>query len=405
MTAAVEDRGVDRAGSADRVLRAVLEVSGALDLDTVLERVVASAADLTGARYAALGVVGSDGELGEFVTSGLDPSIEAAIADRRRGRGLLGLRLSDSHAIRIDDLARQPEYAGLSAGRPPMRPLLAVPIRIRGTVFGTLYLTEKLDGEPFTELDERLVVALTQGATPAIENARAYGVSERRRRLLEASAALSEALQPPMTPDAALQEILVRARALSGATTGVVVQFPSGEHPVIAATDTTADVALAPTLRRILEGLRIVEDRAVAVDIGLDDCWAQAIPVLARLADPCALVLITDARPTYEERETVLGYLDQAGLALDRVLALTERHELAVMTERARIGRDLHDVVIQRLFACGLKLQSLLTPGRHDDLRAAVDEIVADLDATIHDIRTTIFDLQRDDSLDTASED
>jgi signal transduction histidine kinase len=223
-------------------------------------------------------------------------------------------------------------------------------------------------------------------------NARAYALSERRRQLLDAAGALSDALVPPIDLADALQEVVTRARSLAGATTCVVVQFPEGAHPVIAAAESVGGEDLATIVRPILDELRIVEDREVAVDIDLGDRWALAIPLLAHLADPGALALITDARPTYELREMLLGYVDQAGLALDRVQALTEREELAVVTERARIGRDLHDVVIQRLFAAGLKLQSLRTGA--DDLEQRIDDVVEDLDATIQDIRTTIFGLQ-----------
>lgn len=357
MTAAVRDLEPAPDGSPERLLGAVLAISADLDLDSVLSRLVEAAADLTGARHVTLGPVGRR-EHGDVVTDGLD------------------------------------ELLTESRDRPSGPAFLVVPIRVRGTDFSTLCLTGKDDGGAFTARDRDLVVALARAAALVIENALAYGASERRRQVLEASAALSDALEPPVAVAEALREVTVRARLLAGAATGMVVQFPEGAHPVIAASDSAAQEDLAPIVRRILDELRVVEDGVVAVDIDLGDRWGLAVPLLAHLADPGALVLITHERPTHDERDMVLGYADQAGLALDRVQALTEREELAVVTERARIGSDLHDVVIQRLFAAGLKLQALATEPRTTGLGPRIDDVVADLDVTIQDIRTTIFGLQ-----------
>ena len=181
------------------MFEAVTAISSDLDLRSVLTRLVESATTLTGARYAAIGCHRGPGDdLVEFVTTGIDDEHHRMIGDLPRGRGILGLLIREPQAIRMDELAAHPASVGFPAHHPAMATFLGVPVRIRGTVFGNLYLTEKAGGEPFTEQDERLVEALARAAGYVIENARAYGLSERRRQWLEASAELTETLQPPI---------------------------------------------------------------------------------------------------------------------------------------------------------------------------------------------------------------
>jgi len=388
--------------SSDALLRAVLAISGELDLRSVLVRVVEAAVELTDAKFGALGVIGGDGALSEFVTTGLPFEVEAAIGPRPRGEGLLGLLLEDPRPIRIDDLSKHPASAGMPANHPPMGSFLGVPIRIRGTVFGNLYLTDKRTGS-FTEADENSALALARAAALVIDNARTYGLSERRRQWLEASAELADALEPPVALDDALAVIAARARVTSGARLCVIVQLPEGEHPVISASSGAlggdALTELPTLVRRVIDEVRVADTQAVAIDVDLGDSDARVIPLRAHLADPGALIVVLDreAAADHEERELLAGFVDQAGLALDRTQAFADREELAVVSERARIARDLHDVVIQRLFAAGLKLQLL----RHQDAMSAdradelVDDLVGDLDDTISSIRTTIFSLKQ----------
>ncbi|MFL6024383.1 MAG: GAF domain-containing sensor histidine kinase [Marmoricola sp.] len=384
--------------SAEALLRAVLAISGELDLRSVLVRVIEAAAHLTDARYGALGVVGSDGQLSEFITTGLEAETEAAIGPRPRGKGLLGLLLEHPHPIRLDDLGEHPASVGMPANHPPMGSFLGVPIRIRGTVFGNLYLTDKAGGA-FTENDEQLVLALARAAALVIDNARTYRVSERRRQWLEASAELANALQPPITLETALEAVVVRARATCAARASAVLQLPEGGHPVITAFDGDTVEDVREVIRRIISDVRTSDSQAVALDFDLGDRIARVIPMRAQLADPGVLLLILDrdGATDQEEREMLAGFVDQAGMALDRAQAFADRDELVVVKERARIARDLHDVVIQRLFAAGMKLQALRRSDAvgPEQLGTAVDELVGDLDTTIANIRTTIFGLQK----------
>lgn len=168
-------------------LRALVEagtaIASELSLDALLRRLVELAAELTGARYAALGVIDRSGsQLERFVTHGIDAETQAAIGDLPRGRGILGVLIRDATPLRLHDIAEDPRSVGFPPGHPPMRSFLGVPILLRGVAYGNLYLTEKPDGEDFTEEDEELVGLLAGQAAVAVENARLYEASVRWSR-------------------------------------------------------------------------------------------------------------------------------------------------------------------------------------------------------------------------------
>ena len=386
----------DLSAPAQALLDAVLAISSDLDLHSVLLRIVVSACELTGAKYGALGVIGADGNLDDFVTHGIDAELHRQIGDLPRGRGILRLLIDEPVPLRLQDLRTHPKSYGFPAHHPPMATFLGVPVRIRGTVFGNLYLTDKAGGGQFTTQDERLVEALATAAGFVIDNARAYLLSERRRQWLEASADLTAALQPPIAMDRALAEFTNAARALSGAVATAVVQFPA-TGPMLATTDGPAADRLQPLLPQIaaIMDLEARSDRIDAVRAG--DLEAVVVPLRAHFAAPSALVALfeTGHRITdIEERELIASFADQAALALDRAQAVEDREELAVVSDRDRIARDLHDVVIQRLFATGLQLQGMRSIVVNPEVGDRLEKAVDDLDQTIRDIRTTIFELQ-----------
>ncbi|MCX6395797.1 MAG: GAF domain-containing sensor histidine kinase [Propionibacteriales bacterium] len=380
------------------LLRAVLEISSDLDLDSVLSRLVEAATELTGARYGALGVIGGDGGLAEFITTGMDDETHRLIGDLPRGRGLLGHLINEPHPLRLDDLTEHPATSGMPPHHPPMRTFLGVAIRIRGTVFGNLYLTEKQHAPTFTEQDELLVQALAHAAALVIENASAYGLSERRRRWLEASARLVDELQPPIAHEAALEHVARRARSTSGAIAAAVIQFPADEHPVIAASDLAGTTDLTSVVRSVLDDARTSDQQSIPLAVDLEGRTALVVPLRAHLGDPSVLLTVFEGPNNAiarEQQEFIVAFADQAGLAVDRAQALLDREDLALVSERARIARDLHDVVIQRLFATGLKLDSFRSSPNGTDADAFLTGIVKDLDLTISDIRATIFGLQQ----------
>jgi signal transduction histidine kinase len=277
-----------------------------------------------------------------------------------------------------------------------MTSFLGVPVHIRGTVFGNLYLTEKEGGGDFTDTDERLVVALASAAGLVIENARAYGLSERRRQWLEAAAGLTDALQPPVEWDLALQQISTTARRVGQAwATAVLSPGADGEVRALACEprDVERALALVDDAARLVGADRLVD----AVDVPLGTMTASVVPLRVRLATGGTLVSVFDTEAErlrdVHDRELLISFADHAALALDRALAVGDRELLAVMSDRERIARDLHDTVIQRLFAVGMQLQAVSLTGSAE-LGERLRASVKDIDDTIRDIRATIFELQ-----------
>jgi signal transduction histidine kinase len=281
-----------------------------------------------------------------------------------------------------------------------MDSFLGVPVRIRGTVFGNLYLTEKADGAEFTETDEVLVESLATAAGFVIDNAQTFARSERRRQWLEATARVTEALQPPVQLDEALRQIAVSARRVSGA--GVVALLQSdGDTRMVTAVDGPS-VAKLDTLVEVLD--RDIEEAESTREVVVVHAGSRRggvpttilVPLRAHLAPAGVLLVALESRVALDPDELGLlsAYADQASLALDRAQALVDRDELLLVADRDRIARDLHDLVIQRLFATGLQLQGAIRNAANDDVRQRLEKAVVDLDMTIRDIRSTIFELQ-----------
>jgi signal transduction histidine kinase len=381
------------------LLEAVTAISSDLDLHAVLERIVKAATELTDARYGALGVIGNDSFLVEFVTTGLTADERSLIGDLPHGRGILGLLIHQPEPIRLDDLTKHPQSAGFPPNHPPMSSFLGVPVRIRGTVFGNLYLTEKAGGESFTQQDLLLVEALAGTAGFVIDNARAYGLSERRRQWLEASARLSEAMQPPIDAARALDELARAARSMSRASAAAVLRLDDG----IPVHTIAADPSAAPDVEQALSELAEIpwpDVDAAPVDAVLGVFAVTLVPLRTHLVADGLLVTLFEretAPASYEERTLLASFADQAGLALDRAQAIEDRAELAITSDRERIARDLHDQVIQRLFATGLQLQAAGSLADSADVAGRIDQAVDALDLTIKDIRGTVFELQQHD--------
>jgi signal transduction histidine kinase len=395
--------GQDLPEDSRALLDAVVAISSDLDLHSMLERIVVSACRITGARYGALGVLGHRGELVDFVTSGLEEAEHAAIGELPHGHGILGLLIRRPHPLRLTRISAHPDSYGFPAHHPPMDTFLGVPVRIRGTVFGNLYLTEKSGGGAFTEQDELLVGALARAVGLVIDNARSFAQSERRRQWLEASAHIVEALHPPLLMEDALYQIVVGVRRVLSAVAVGVVRGTADGYAVASVDESDAgavDDVVAAVATDIARAEQEVE--LVVVPRG-ENGSVLLVPLRSHLAAGGVLLVVLSAGLgplEVEETDLLASFADQAALALDRAQALREREELMLVADRERIARDLHDLVIQRLFATGLQLQAARRTAE-GDVRDRLGAAVADLDVTIRDIRSTIFELQRshDESL------
>lgn len=384
--------------SARALLEAFVAISSDLDTEAVLRRIVVSACELTDTRYGALGVIGADGHLAGFVTHGIDEATAARIGHPPVGRGLLDVLAAGADTLRLDELSEHEMSVGFPEHHPPMHTLLRVPITVRGTIFGQLYLSEKTQGQPFDQRDELLVESLATVAGFVVENARAYGLSERRRRWLELFGELNDLLTPPITLGDALERIAEAVREASGAESASVVQVPENGEPFAAAICGTPFALTADERRLFNKSVRSVVETGEVMDLQVRDLGTAVLaPLRAHLTMPGVLILTRSGlhhQGDVEDQDLLVSFADQAALALDRAQALEDREQMAVVSDRDRIARDLHDVVIQRLFATGLHLQSIRSAAPTDELRDRIDQSVRDLDQTIRDIRGTIFELQ-----------
>jgi len=387
-----------------RLLEAVLAVGENLDLQGVLRRIAEAAADLGDAQYAALGVIGDDGRsLSQFVVVGIDDEMAQMIGELPAGHGVLGKLIDDPRPLRLHDLAEHPSSFGFPAGHPPMRSFLGVPIRVRDVVFGNLYLTEKRGGGDFDEEDEIIVQALAAAAGVAIQNARLYAEAELRNKMVEASSEVSTALLSGRDPEEVLALIAQRAREVTGARLAFAA-LPIGDDRLLVE---VADGEGAEQLRgRLLTGSqtvlgKVIDDEQSAVfeePTLLDGAVSLAVP-LAGPSGGARGVLAISGIPTANQeisRRAVTSFAAQASVALELAERRRALERFAVFEDRDRIARDLHDLVIQRLFATGMQLEGAirLIAVRPDEAGKRVLSAVEDLDATIKELRSTIYGLQ-----------
>ncbi|MEU5186758.1 GAF domain-containing protein [Streptomyces klenkii] len=348
------------------LLDAVMSVGHGLELPQVLHGIVEAAVTLTDAEYGALGIVGDGQTLSEFLPVGMSEELTARIGRTPCGRGILGELIHNPAPLRLTDLTRHPRSYGFPEHHPPMRTFLGVPVRVRDEVFGNLYLTEKRGGAAFDADDEAVLATLSIAAGVAIDNARMYHESRRRERWLQALGEITRSLLSGTDADAALKLIAERAMEVADADSAVVVGC--GDPDAAEAPD--GRPGSGPTL---------------------------SVPLQAGDGARCALLLRrSPGRAPFDETEVKLisGFADQAAIALELAQRRAESEELAVLHDRDRIARDLHDLAIQRLFATGMTLQSATRLIDRPEAAERVGRAVDDLDTTIQIIRSTIFGLR-----------
>jgi signal transduction histidine kinase len=392
------------------LLEAVVAVAAGLELHQTLRRIVQSAADLVDARYGALGVLAPAGGIVEFITVGVDDGTIDAIGAPPQGRGILGLLVDQPTPLRLDDLNEHPNAYGFPPNHPPMHSFLGVPIRVRGEVFGNLYLTERRGGGSFDPEDEQVVVALAAAAGVAIENARLYEEAQMRAAWLRASTDIVTAVLRGSASGEVLERVARSAREVAGADLSTIA-LPTTDGSLIVehASGPDAQDFVGRSVPSGFAGDQVTHSQeAMVVDDVSENAAVQSL--YAGAYGPAMFVpLVTTARTlgtlvlanhrggrTFTAEEFVMAeaFAAQAALALVLAEAQREQERLAVLEDRDRIGRDLHDLVIQRLFATGMMLQGASRlAGPESDVSARIERAVGELDATILEVRSTIFAL------------
>jgi signal transduction histidine kinase len=390
------------------LLDAMLAIASGLELESTLERIVTAAIELIDARYGALGVLGPDGGLSRFVYVGIDQQTRATMGHLPRGRGVLGELITDPRPLRLADLSRHAASVGFPPNHPPMRTFLGAPVRVRDEVYGNLYLTEKAGGAEFTAEDEVVVQALAAAAGIAVQNAHLFEEVISRQRRLEAAGEITTQLLSGGTAEEALQLVADRAMELSAADGAIILLAPAGSprHEVAAHAGLSPEVIDALPM---YDGGRVVAQVLGTGQPALADLGTiahvnpvgfgpvMAVPLL-RSGDGMAGMIMALRRSGGEpfrrdELPLLASFADQASIVLELAAKQRTQRQLDVFADRDRIGRDLHDHVVQRLFAAGMNLQSTLQRSKEPDIRRRLQHTVDQLDKTVREIRTSIFDL------------
>jgi len=396
------------------LLEVGLTLASELSLPMVLQRIVDLAAQVTDARYGALGVIGDGGELVEFITTGLSAKQRRAIGSLPRGRGILGLLIREPRSIRIEKIGDHPKSVGFPAHHPPMGSFLGAPVKAMGKVFGNIYLTEKRSAPEFSEQDEESLVVLATQAGVAIANATLYAQTHQRERWLDALRAITSDILAGSDADSLLAGIAEHARDLAGADSASILTTSStpGQLVVAAAVGAHAGQVrgqMVPAAKSIsgevMESGRPLVTKAAAADghayqpiIRLGRVGpAIFVPLRVRGRATGTLMVANLVGGRHFNEETIRlveTFADQASVAIEYARAQTDLRRLELMEERERIAKELHDGIIQSLFAVGMNLQSTALMSGSAETSRRVDKAVDELDRVIRDLRNYIFGLR-----------
>ena len=398
----------------DVLLEAGLALASELSLPMVLQRIVDIAAQVTDARYGALGVIGDEGELVEFITTGLSAKERRAIGPLPRGQGILGLLIREPQSIRIKKIGDHPKSVGFPANHPPMSSFLGAPVQAMGKVYGNIYLTEKRTAPEFSKDDEESLVILATQAGAAIANATLYARTHARERWLDALRAITGDILAGSEADSLLASIAEHARDLAGADAASILTTSSipGQLVVAAAVGAHAEKVRGQSVpaSKSISGDVMKSGRPLVTEAaaGHSDAY-QPIIRLGRVGPAIFVPLRVRGRATGTlmvanmtggrqfNRETIRlveTFADQASVAIQYARAQTDLRRLELMDERERIAKELHDGIIQSLFAVGMNLQSAALMTGSPETSERVGKAVDELDRVIRDLRNYIFGLR-----------
>ena len=401
----------------ERLLHVFVEIGSGLDLSATLRRIIVAARELTSAPYGALAVRDAEGNLLSFVHEGIDADTVRRIGHLPVGKGLLSLSLMDVPALRLDDLTAHPAAVGFPEHHPNMRGFLAVPITIRGTAFGNLYLTHVDPGRVFSKSDEVAARALAFAAAVAIDNAQLFERQRTSAKWMEASREITTALlsraEPHQRP---LRLIAERACVLTGAEQAIVLLPADPDLPDDETDTLVVSAAVGLNADEVL-GRRIPVDSSTSGDVfrsgeplitetlrypieAFTDVGQRSAIVMPLCAEDRVVGVIAIARGAdqtpFDESylDLVSDFATHAAIALALASAREDARQLTLVAERERIAHDLHDHVIQRLFAAGMDLQGTLARARSPEIVDRLNRTLDDLQTIIEEIRTTIFQLK-----------
>ncbi|TAN31708.1 GAF domain-containing protein [bacterium] len=398
----------------DMLLEAGLTLASELSLPIVLQRIVDIAAQVTDARYGALGVLGEGGTLREFITTGLSDEERRLIGALPRGRGVLGLLIHEPHPVRIRNIGDHPRSVGFPPNHPPMHSFLGAPVQAMGRVFGNIYLAEKRGAHEFSAEDQESLIVLATQAGVAIANALLYEEARTRERWLRALRDITNEILAGAGADSLLEDIAEHARDLAEADAATIVSVSHSPGQLIVA-------AAVGAYSSELKGQRLPAARSISGEVmrtgkslAFDDVSADPrayqptvrlgrhgpalfVPLRVRGgATGTLLVANLKGGRGFDDRTVRLveTFADQVSVAIEYARAQADLRRLGLMEERERIARELHDGIIQSLFAVGMGLQGTGQLTGSPEVTARIEGAVGELDRSISDLRNYIFGLR-----------
>jgi signal transduction histidine kinase len=404
----------DRRDPKDALLEAGLTLASELSLPIVLQRIVDLAAEVTDARYGALGVIGPGDELVDFITTGISTKQRRAIGALPRGRGVLGLLIREPRLVRVEDIGSHPAAVGFPPNHPPMHSFLGAPVQALGKVYGNIYLAEKRSATEFSIEDERSLHVLATQAGVAIANASLYQKTLQRERWLEAQHEITTAILEGVDPGALLASVAEHARDLADADSATILTTtPSpGQLVVAAAVGAYAQQVIGQPVPAgnsisgtvIESGQPLHTDDASSHRRGYQPIIrlghvgpAIFVPLRVRgRATGTLMVANTKGGSRFDESTISLveTFADQASVAIEYGRAQADVRRLELMDERERIAKELHDGIIQSLFAVGMGLQGTALMAGSPETATRIEGAVGELDRVIRDLRNYIFGLR-----------